>query len=77
MKYVLMAAALVLGGCTNIDAVTTDAQMAVAMAAEAKELALEASKNAAQARETAEKANSTANDAVEAVSRMAEKCCRK
>jgi hypothetical protein len=77
MKYVLMAAALVLSGCTNIDAVTTDAQMAVAMAAEAKEMALQAKASADEAKASAAQANGTANDAVEAVSRMAEKCCRK
>lgn len=77
MKYVLMAAALALSGCTNIDAVTTDAKTAMAVAVEAKEIAQKAQVSADEAKLSAEKANSTANDAVEAVSRMAEKCCRK
>lgn len=77
MKYVMIAAVLTLTGCTNIDAVTTDAKTAMSVAIEARNLAIEANANAVQAKETADKANSTANDAVEAVSRMAEKCCRK
>jgi hypothetical protein len=77
MKYLMLTAAVLMTGCTNIDAVTSDAQMAVAMAAEAKEMALVAKASADEAKASAAQANSTANDAVEAVSRMAEKCCRK
>lgn len=77
MKYVLLTAAVLMTGCTNIDAVTTDAKTAMAVAVEAKELAQKAQVSADEAKLSAEKANSTANDAVEAVSRMAEKCCRK
>jgi hypothetical protein len=77
MKYLMLTAAVLMTGCTNIDSVTSDAQMAVAMAAEAKEMALVAKASADEAKASAAQANSTANDAVEAVSRMAEKCCRK
>jgi len=77
MKYVMLTAAMLMTGCTNIDAVTTDAKTAMAVAMEAKILAGKAQESADEAKASAAQANSTANDAVEAVSRMAEKCCRK
>ena len=77
MKYVLLSAAILMTGCTNIDAVTTDAKTAMAVALEAKVVANEAKAIAEDAKALAVEANVTSNDAVEAVSRMAEKCCRK
>ena len=77
MKYLMLTAAVLMTGCTNIDAVTTDAKTAMAVAVEAKELAQKAQVSADEAKASAAQANGTANDAVEAVSRMAEKCCRK
>lgn len=77
MKYVLLTAALLMTGCTNIDAVTTDAKTAMAVAMEAKLLAVKAQESADEAKASAAQANVNAVDAVEAVSRMAEKCCRK
>jgi hypothetical protein len=44
---------------------------------EAKILAGKAQESADEAKALAVEANVTSNDAVEAVSRMAEKCCRK
>lgn len=77
MKHLMILGALMLAGCTNIDAVTTDAKTAMAVATEAKMLAEKAIVSADEAKASAAQANVAANDAVEAVSRMAEKCCRK
>jgi hypothetical protein len=75
MKYVMLA--LFLTGCTNIDAVTIDSKTAMAVALEARVVANEARAIAEDAKALAVEANVTSNDAVEAVSRMAEKWCRK
>ena len=80
MKYLIFAAVL-LTGCSNtevtIDKALGEARQANAMAIAAATTANEAKTIAEEAKALAVEANVTSNDAVEAVSRMAEKCCRK
>lgn len=79
-NVVVIAAVILASGCTSNAKVhdlearvaAAEAQLIVASTANAK---AQATADAAMAESS--QALSTANDAVEAVSRMAEKCCRK
>jgi hypothetical protein len=79
MKYFALVAALALVGCTTEGPTVeiTESKHAMAVALEAKVAANEAKAVAESAKALAVEANTTSKDAVEAVSRMAEKCCRK
>ena len=79
MKYFALVAALALAGCTTEGPTVeiTESKQAMAAALDARVVADEAMAIAVEAKALAVEANVTSNDAVEAVSRMAEKCCRK
>jgi len=79
MKYFALVAALTLVGCTTEGPTVeiTESKQAMAAALDARVVAEEAKALAVEAKALAVEANTTSNDAVEAVSRMAEKCCRK
>jgi hypothetical protein len=78
MKYFGLIAALMITGCSSGPTVEiTESKQAMAVAIEAKLLAESAKAQAEKAEAIAIEANTTSKDAVEAVSRMAEKCCRK
>jgi hypothetical protein len=78
MKYLVIAASMLLAACSSGPTVEiTESKQAMAVAIEAKVAANEAKAIAESAKALAVEANVTSNDAVEAVSRMAEKCCRK
>ena len=69
---------MLLAACSSGPTVEiTESKQAMAVAIEAKLLAESAKAQAEKAEAIAIEANTTSKDAVEAVSRMAEKCCRK
>jgi hypothetical protein len=79
MKYMVIAASMLLAACTSEGPTVhiSESKHAMAVAIEAKVVANEAKAVAESAKALAVEANVTSNDAVEAVNRMAEKCCRK
>jgi uncharacterized protein YcfL len=78
MKYFGLIAALMITGCSSGPTVEImESKHAMAVAIEAKLLAESAKAQAEKAEAIAIEANTTSKDAVEAVNRMAEKCCRK
>lgn len=69
MRYLVF---LLLTGCANVDLEEMDRNVNIALEASTRAEML-----ATEALQVSNQALTTSNDAVEAVNRMAEKCCRK